>query len=152
MGGEAEVGVVLVGVCPGCIASSSSASSSWVVEGQSDRLVLADFPNLMAVSRCFQSGPTWRFQSGASNLALPTILIFLPALFFDAFVLRPAGLMFAVDIVRASQIASIDRLPDWLCRQIGQIVTSARLHQIGIIARLALIDSRQIEGLPRLPD
>ena len=60
--------------------------------------------------------------------------------------------MFAFDSVRASQIALIDRLPDWLCRQIGQIVASTSLHQIGIIARLALIDSRQIEGLPRLSD
>ena len=53
--------IFLLGTVPYCY--------NWVVEGQSGRLGFADFPNLMAGPRCFQSGP---------NVALPIWRIALP--------------------------------------------------------------------------
>ena len=89
--------------------------------------------------------PTW-LQPGAVHSAaqLPN-LISLP---FGAVAFAAAQ---PYVCHRFCQIASTARLPGWWCHQIGQIEASARLRQIGVIARLVLIDSRQIEGFSRLP-
>ena len=89
--------------------------------------------------------PTW-LQPGAahSDAQLPN-LISLP---FGAVAFAAAQ---PYVCHRFCQIASTARLPGWWCHQIGQIEASARLRQIGVIARLVLIDSRQIEGFSRLP-